>query len=230
MAPKIKTMHQALIFLDCRGQVREISRRAGGKYARKLVWKFVFLKAYHIQLQPLPPRELEQMCARYRLMIDWQLSPHLVSWESTLHQVTRFKARSRIFCLLPSLGRLYSAAASPSLRLRSDGSLAIIHLFRFIPPPPSPRLKAQYEFWLFETGLILYRQKYSKIAEKMASYRLSHCFYNNLLLRFFDWIARIKLRFIRKSFFQVVWKKKITIISEKQMRLEIFVECPWSRK
>ena len=36
MAPKIKTMHQALIFLDCRGQVREISR-AGGKYARKLV-------------------------------------------------------------------------------------------------------------------------------------------------------------------------------------------------
>ena len=29
------------------------------------------------------------------------------------------------FCLQPSLARLYSAAASPSERLRSDGSLAI---------------------------------------------------------------------------------------------------------
>ena len=50
----------------------------------------------------------------------------------------------------------------------------------------------------------------------MGPYRLSHCFYNNLLLRFFDWIARIKLRFIRKSFFQVIWEKKKTIISEKK--------------
>ena len=30
------------------------------------------------------------------------------------------------FCLQPSLARRYSAAASPSERLRSDGSLAII--------------------------------------------------------------------------------------------------------
>ena len=208
MAPKIKTMHQALIFLDCRGQVREISR-AGGKYARKLVWKFVFLKAYHIQLQPLPPRELEQMCARYRLMIDWQLSPHLVSGESTLHQVTRFKARSRIF--LP-VAQSWAALFCCRLAILASSLGWLVGNNSFIlfytPPPPPASLKAQYEFWLFETGLILYRQKYSKIAEKMASYRLSHCFHNNLLLRFFDWIARIKLRFIRKSFFQVVWKKK----------------------
>ena len=37
-----------------------------------------------------------------------------------------FQLDREFFCLLPSLTRLYSAAASPSERLRSDGSLAII--------------------------------------------------------------------------------------------------------
>ena len=36
-----------------------------------------------------------------------------------------FQLDREFFCLLPSLTRLYSAAASPSERLRSDGSLAI---------------------------------------------------------------------------------------------------------
>ena len=35
------------------------------------------------------------------------------------------KLDREFFCLQPSLARLYSAAASPSERLRSDGSLAI---------------------------------------------------------------------------------------------------------
>ena len=35
------------------------------------------------------------------------------------------KVDREIFCLQPSLARLYSAAASPSERLRSDGSFAI---------------------------------------------------------------------------------------------------------
>ena len=39
------------------------------------------------------------MCAKYRLPpFDWlKLSHHLVSGESTLHEVTLFEARSRIF-------------------------------------------------------------------------------------------------------------------------------------
>ena len=39
----------------------------------------------------------EHMCARYPLLIGWQLSHHLVSGESTLHQVALFETRSRIF-------------------------------------------------------------------------------------------------------------------------------------
>ena len=35
------------------------------------------------------------------------------------------KLDQEFFCILPSLARLYSAAASPSSRLRSDGSLVI---------------------------------------------------------------------------------------------------------
>ena len=66
------------------------------------------------------------MGAKYSLPpFDWlKLSHHLVSGESTLHEVTLFEARES-FCQQPSLARLYSAAASPSERLRSDGSLAI---------------------------------------------------------------------------------------------------------
>ena len=110
------------------------------------------------------------------------------------------KVDREFLCLLPSLARLYSAAASPSERRRGNNSLLLFY--------PLTSLKAQYEFWSFETGLILHRQQYSKMAERNGSLPLSHCFHNDLLLRFFDWIARIKLRFIRKSFFQVIWKKK----------------------
>ena len=42
-----------------------------------------------------------------------------------------FELDREFFCLLPSLARLYSAAASPSERLRSDGSLAIKGLYCF---------------------------------------------------------------------------------------------------
>ena len=65
----------------------------------------------------------------HRLSFDWlTIVTPLVSGESTLHQVTGYTFWSSIenfFCLLPSLARLYSAAASPSSRLRSDGSLAV---------------------------------------------------------------------------------------------------------
>ena len=43
-----------------------------------------------------------------------------------VHEVTLFEARSRIFLPTASLAWLYSAAASPAERLRSDGSLAIM--------------------------------------------------------------------------------------------------------
>ena len=41
-----------------------------------------------------------------------------------MRQVLPFDWFTEFFCLFPSLARLYSAAASPSERLRSDGSLA----------------------------------------------------------------------------------------------------------
>ena len=55
-------------------------------------------------------------CARYHLLIGWQLSHN---W--SLHQVTGYSFWNLIENFL---ARLYSAAASPSLRLRSDSSLA----------------------------------------------------------------------------------------------------------
>ena len=64
-------------------------------------------------------------CARYCLLIGSQLT----TWsQGNLHYIGLhfFQLDREFFCLLPSLTRLYSAAASPSVRLRSDGSLAII--------------------------------------------------------------------------------------------------------
>ena len=63
-------------------------------------------------------------CARYCLLIGSQLT----TWcQVNLHYIRLhfFQLDREFFCLLPSLARLYSAAASPSERLRSDGSLAI---------------------------------------------------------------------------------------------------------
>ena len=63
-------------------------------------------------------------CARYCLLIGSQLT----TWsQGNLHYIGLhfFQLDREFFCLLPSLTRLYSAAASPSERLRSDGSLAI---------------------------------------------------------------------------------------------------------
>ena len=63
-------------------------------------------------------------CARYCLLIGSQLT----TWsQGNLHYIRLhfFQLDREFFCLLPSLARLYSAAASPSERLRSDGSLAI---------------------------------------------------------------------------------------------------------
>ena len=64
-------------------------------------------------------------CAGYCLLIGSQLT----TWsQGNLHYIGLhfFQLDREFFCLLPSLTRLYSAAASPSERLRSDGSLAII--------------------------------------------------------------------------------------------------------
>ena len=63
-------------------------------------------------------------CARYCLLIGSQLT----TWsQGNLHYIGLhfFQLDREFFCLLPSLTRLYSAAASPSERLRSDGSLAM---------------------------------------------------------------------------------------------------------
>ena len=73
----------------------------------------------------------EHMCARYPLLVD---NCH-TSWsQGNLHYIRLhfLKLDREFFCLLPSLARLYSAASSPSSRLRSDGSLAIIHFFCFV--------------------------------------------------------------------------------------------------
>ena len=71
-------------------------------------------------------------CARHCLLIGSQLT----TWsQGNLHYIRLhfFQLDREFFCLLPSLTRLYSAAASPSERLRSDGSLAKNHcLFRSV--------------------------------------------------------------------------------------------------
>ena len=57
------------------------------------------------------------------------IGSQLTTWsQGNLHYIGLhfFQLDREFFCLLPSLTRLYSAAASPSERLRSDGSLAII--------------------------------------------------------------------------------------------------------
>ena len=94
MAPKINTMHQVLIFLDCRGQNT---------------------------CAPGIPFWLVDNC-------------HTTWSQGNLHYIRLhfLKLDREFFCLLPSLARLYSAASSPSSRLRSDGSLPIIHFFCFV--------------------------------------------------------------------------------------------------
>ena len=73
------------------------------KSRRREVYEILFV----IQLEPV----------RLVLPFDWS------TWsQGNLHF---FQLDREFFCLLPSLARLYSAAASPSERLRSDGSLAI---------------------------------------------------------------------------------------------------------
>ena len=61
----------------------------------------------------------------YRLLIGWNC--HTTWSQGNLHYMRLhfLKLDREFFCLQPSLARLYSAAASPSERLRSDGSLAI---------------------------------------------------------------------------------------------------------
>ena len=55
------------------------------------------------------------------------IGSQLTTWsQGNLHYIRLhfFQLDREFFCLLPSLTRLYSNAASPSERLRSDGSLA----------------------------------------------------------------------------------------------------------
>ena len=64
----------------------------------------------------------------YRLLIGWNC--HTTWSQGNLHYMRLhfLKLDQEFFCLQPSLAGLYSAAASPSERLRSDGSLAIINV------------------------------------------------------------------------------------------------------
>ena len=64
-------------------------------------------------------------CVVYRLLIGWNC--HITWSQGNLHYIRLhfLKLDREFFCLQPSLARLYSAAASPSERLRSDGSLAM---------------------------------------------------------------------------------------------------------
>ena len=66
--------------------------------------KFCILKAYHIQLEPV----------HQVLPFDWLTTDHLVSGESTLHEVTGytfFNSIENFSAYQPSLTQLYSAAA-----------------------------------------------------------------------------------------------------------------------
>ena len=93
-----------------------------------------------------------------------KLSHHLVSGESTLLEVTLFEARSRIF--LPT-ARLYSAAASTSERLRSNGSLAIMHTLK------TGLIADKFaSFWMFPKGL----------------YHSLFCFINDLYILYNYWL------------------------------------------
>ena len=62
----------------------------------------------------------------YRLLFGWNC--HTTWSQGNLHYMRLhfLKLDWEFFCLQPSLARLYSAAASPSEHLHSDGSLAII--------------------------------------------------------------------------------------------------------
>ena len=120
----------------------------------------------HFSLLPGP----EHMCARYPLLIGWQLSHHLVSGESTLHHVALFEARWRIF---PPIAQSCAALFWYLLAILASslgwlvGNNSFLLFYSPTPPPPPPfSLRAQYEFWSFETGLILHNQKYSRMAEK----------------------------------------------------------------
>ena len=71
-------------------------------------------------------------CARYCLLISSQLTTwsqgnlHYIRLRVTNYGLHFFQLDRDFFCLLqPSLARLYSATASPSELLRSDGSLAM---------------------------------------------------------------------------------------------------------
>ena len=83
----------------------------------------------------------------YRLLIG--------TWsQGNLHYMRLhfLKLDREFFCLQPSLARLYSAAPSPSERLRSDGSLAINN---YMQQPErnrlSPRLSTESKY--FVSGL-----------------------------------------------------------------------------
>ena len=54
-------------------------------------------------------------------------SGYVVTGDKLLGYTVFLKLDREFFCILPSLVRLYSAAASPSSDLRLDGLMAIIH-------------------------------------------------------------------------------------------------------
>ena len=76
---------------------------------------------------------------RQVLPFDWLTTDHLVSGESTLHQVAGYELWVTLLSLIenfsaylqPSHSRLYSAAASPSECLYLGGSLAISYQDNF---------------------------------------------------------------------------------------------------
>ena len=99
-------------------------------------------------------------CAWYCLLIGSQLT----TWsQGNLHYIRLhfFQLDREFFCLLPSLARFYTAAASPSEQRRSDGSFAIIldalqlfsHLTKRIFPGTFSLLAHGYNF-LFHCSVI----------------------------------------------------------------------------
>ena len=120
-------------------------------------------------------------CAGYCLLIGSQLT----TWsQGNLHYIRLhfFQLDREFFCLLPSLTRRYSAAASPSERLRSDGSLAItIKMQYFVPNLNGWRMALIFTQPIKK--LEVWRAKVIKISSDKKTYALKNMNFNPTLKR-----------------------------------------------
>ena len=109
MAPKIKPINQVLMFLDCRGQVQLNKHRKLVKACEACVKFCIFKTAPHSTSARAPGNAfwLVDNCHTIGLRGIYITSGY------ELHFL---KLEQEFFCLLPSLARFYSAAASPMAR------------------------------------------------------------------------------------------------------------------